>query len=713
VDTIQTDAGSNATNNASTDATEHGDHAAANGAHSPGAAPTFPSEQFGPGDCIDERYQIVSVLGRGGCGCVYKVIQIALKKDFALKTLNPLSTSEVTTLRLHKEAQAASRLQHPNLVRAVDFGMIGGTQPYLVMDLVEGPTLSQYLKQHGKTSVKEALQLFLPLCSALAYAHEQGVVHRDLKPSNVILSGDSSGSMQFVPKIVDFGIAKLKSSDATHAMTLTATGDIFGTPLYMSPEQCMGTGVDGRSDIYALGCMLFETVTGAPPFAGTNALEIMMQHNTAKMPSLKEASLGESYPPALEKVIGRMLEKNPRDRYQDCTAVAKDLEAIARGDFKGISVSPESIALRQNRQLQLSTSLVSAAIGIIFGAILTFAAQQYLSPTSTREHDTKTTESTGTGVFDLDTGFSYYSTIAGTNKIFNFPSSQKHSLGKIYWWEAGKLRSVEARGRQTVPRDAKLIFSIDGVILVAPNIWPCFHPREFDGIVLAPHTCYVDPDPLNQSLRAISEQDKLRILTLSEKLMTAKSFYSFGGLTHLRWLTLRNILIDNVDGPLSGSKLAELENLQQLQVLQLENIVGITPALKKLASGTGMRRLSIIECKLNTDDIALLPELHSLEVLNMHSDTIQEADFWRTVMQMPNLKQLILEANLVEKLNPEALSKLHLTLVTDVAKLPPSVKKAIESNHAIKLIDDPDAVKSGGDLFDPLKSDPDAVLSPS
>ncbi|MFN8555399.1 MAG: serine/threonine-protein kinase [Candidatus Obscuribacterales bacterium] len=380
MDTIQIDPDSNATNNAKTDATENEDHAAANDADSPGAAPTFTSEQFGPGDCIDERYQIVSVLGRGGCGCVYKVIQIALKKEFALKTLNPLSTSEVTTLRLHKEAQAASRLQHPNLVRAVDFGMIGGTQPYLVMDLVEGPTLSQYLKQHGKTSVKEALQLFLPLCSALAYAHEQGVVHRDLKPSNVILSGDSSGSMQFIPKIVDFGIAKLKSSDATHAMTLTATGDIFGTPLYMSPEQCMGTGVDGRSDIYALGCMLFETVTGAPPFAGTNALEIMMQHNTAKMPSLKEASLGESFPPALEKVIGRMLEKNPRDRYQDCTAVAKDLEAIARGDFKGISVSPEAVALRENRQLQLSTSLVSAAIGIVFGAIISFAAQQYINP---------------------------------------------------------------------------------------------------------------------------------------------------------------------------------------------------------------------------------------------------------------------------------------------------------------------------------------------
>ncbi|MFN8555398.1 MAG: hypothetical protein U0103_28360 [Candidatus Obscuribacterales bacterium] len=227
------------------------------------------------------------------------------------------------------------------------------------------------------------------------------------------------------------------------------------------------------------------------------------------------------------------------------------------------------------------------------------------------------------------------------------------------------MRSIDAKGRQTVPRDAKLIFSADGVILVAPNLWPCFRPREFDGIVLAPHTCYVEPDPLNQSFRAISEQDNLRILTMSEKLMTARSFYSFGSLSHLRWLRLRNIMIDSVDGPLDGSKLANLANLQHLQVLQLENIVAISPAIKALAGGTELRRLSIIGCKLGTDDIEHLTKLRSLEVLNLHCDTFPEGDFWREVSKMPNLKQLIVESSLVEKLNAQAISKLHLTLVTE------------------------------------------------
>ncbi|MBI2810548.1 MAG: serine/threonine protein kinase [Candidatus Melainabacteria bacterium] len=689
------------------EATEHN---LKNGGTAVGAS-SLPSEQFGPGDYIDERYQIISVLGRGGCGCVYKVIQIALKKQFALKTLNPINTSEITTLRLHKEAQAASRLQHPNLVRAVDFGMIGGTQPYLVMDLVEGPTLSQYLKQHGKASVKDALHMFLPLCSALAYAHEQGVVHRDLKPSNVILSGDDS---QYIPKIVDFGIAKLKSSDATHAMTLTATGDIFGTPLYMSPEQCMGTGVDGRSDIYALGCMLFETVTGAPPFSGTNPLEIMMQHNTAKMPSLKEASLGETFPPALERVIGRMLEKDPKDRYQDCKAVAMDLEAINRGDFKGISVAPDAVALRQKQQMQLSASLVSAAIGIIIGAVMGFAAQQYMSPPA--EPQSKFVPDEGTGLFGLATKFSYFSNTTPDSKIFDFTSSnQKLSLGKISWWEAGKLKSVQAIGKQTIPRNAKVTFAVEGVMMAAPDLWARFRPRDFQGILVAPHTCFVELDPLNQSIRAIAGQDDLRILTLNEKLISSKSFHSLGQLSRLRWLGVNHILLDNIQSYLTGAKLAKLENFNQLTVLHMEKVQAVTPALKELANGSPMRRLGILSTTLNAEDIQYLTKLHSLEVLNLHDNTVAEnVDVLNQVAKLPKLQQLLLDGKLLEHAKVEDVSKLkNLTLVTDGDTLPPPIRTAISNNRSIKLIEDSALVKSGGELFDPLKADPDAVLSPS
>ncbi len=681
---------------------------------SPLGAGSSLAEQFEPGDFIDDRYEIISILGRGGCGCVYKVTQVALKKQFALKTLNRVNTSEVTTLRLHKEAQAASRLQHPNLVRAVDFGMIDGTQPYLVMDLVEGPTLSEYLKLHGKTSVKDAIQLFVPLCSALAYAHKQGVVHRDLKPSNVILSGGESGSLHFVPKIVDFGIAKLNSSDSTHVMTLTATGDIFGTPLYMSPEQCMGTGVDGRSDIYALGCMLFETVTGAPPFGGNNPLEIMMQHGTATMPSLKEASLGESFPPALERVIGRMLAKDPKERYQDCDAVANDLSAIERGDFKEISLSPSAMALRQKRRQQISTSLISSALGIVCGAVIGFAANQFLTPSQTPTVPStplpKSATEEGTGVYYLDTGFSYYAKIASDTKIFTFPASRKHSLGQIFWWQDGKLKSVQAIGTQKVPKDAKLLFNIESEMLVAPDLWPRFRPREFEGVLIDLHSCYVDEDPLNQSIREIAQQDALRILTLNEKVISPKTLLTLGRLSRLRWLDLTHMTIDET--PLTGKQAAQLENLSNLTVLRLGKIVAPTPVLESLANRSSLRRFALVGTgQLTTQDIQLITRLSSLEVLSLHAADLPEMDILTEFAKLPKLKYLLCDGRLLDKSKLDTIAKLHdLTIITDTEAFSPTVHAALAKNKSIKLIKDLELIKRDGDLFDPLKSDPDPLL---
>src|SRR5262249_12386424 len=157
--------------------------------------------------------------------------------------------SENSWRRFQKEAQAISKLNHANIVRARDFGFIGGTQPYLLMDLAEGETLSQRIKRAGQLNLREALDLFIPICFGLAYAHAEGIIHRDIKPSNIILaSGSKAGEAE--PKIVDFGIAKVLDSE--DAATLTQTGEVFGTPSYMSPEQCRGEQIDARCDIYSL-----------------------------------------------------------------------------------------------------------------------------------------------------------------------------------------------------------------------------------------------------------------------------------------------------------------------------------------------------------------------------------------------------------------------------------------------------------------------------
>src|SRR5262249_12802453 len=152
-----------------------------------------------------------------------------------------------------------------------EFGLIGGEQPYLLMELVEGETLSERIKRRGPLTVEEAVEIFVPICFALSHAHGEGIIHRDIKPSNIILAVDGKTGIR-TPKIVDFGIAKVAGNE--DGATLTATCEIFGTPYYMSPEQCRGEQIDARCDIYSLGCVLFECLTGTPPFPGNSAVSI-------------------------------------------------------------------------------------------------------------------------------------------------------------------------------------------------------------------------------------------------------------------------------------------------------------------------------------------------------------------------------------------------------------------------------------------------------
>lgn len=280
-----------------------------------------------PGQIIAERYKIEFLIGQGAMGAVYSVEQIFLKKRFALKTLNPIVASDIAIRRFQKEAQAASRLEHANLVRAVDFGLIDGLLPFLVMDYIQGPTLAQHLEKVGTLPIEEAAKIFTPICFALNYAHKEGVIHRDLKPGNIVLVQPENAEKTFVPSIIDFGIAKLDVGEET-AQSLTQTGEVFGTPLYMSPEQCSGKKIDNRSDIYSLGCVLFEALTGAPPFRGESALETMMLHLKETAPTLAEGSFGREFPGAMEQIVSKMLAKEPRFRYGTCAEIAADLMAL-------------------------------------------------------------------------------------------------------------------------------------------------------------------------------------------------------------------------------------------------------------------------------------------------------------------------------------------------------------------------------------------------
>ncbi len=296
---------------------------------------------FQPGQILGDRYEVICPIGLGGMGHVYRVRQILVNKELALKTIDRSSMSETAFRRFQQEARTAFSLNHQNVIRVTDFGLLEDQTPFLVMELVNGENLSERIKRAGTLSWKEAIPIFVQVCFGLAHAHESGVVHRDIKPSNIMLLDGIPLGAEGSVKIVDFGIAKCKSHEGGEIQALTRTGEIFGSPLYMSPEQCNGLAVDHRSDIYSLGCVLFEALTGTPPFIGDNALSTMMKHLGEPAPTLKEASLGNDFPPAIEEIVATMLAKSPNERYQNTANIAYDLgalknssEAVAQGARK-------------------------------------------------------------------------------------------------------------------------------------------------------------------------------------------------------------------------------------------------------------------------------------------------------------------------------------------------------------------------------------------
>jgi len=328
------------------------------------------------GQLVSERYTIKASLGRGGIGSVYRVHQILLDKEFALKTLNPVTASSATMRRFHLEAQSAGKLNHPNIVKAFDFGLIDGVQPFLVMDVIEGKTLSRILKQ-GKLPLNIFLEIFIPLTQAIAYAHSEGVVHRDLKPSNIVLEPDKENAGKYIPKLIDFGLAKLTDSDSlSQHQTLTKAGDVIGTPLYMSPEQCSGTSVDHRSDIYSLGCVMFEALTGKPPFRADTAIETLMQHGTKRPPLLNETCEGIEFPPELEELIDTLLAKDPAERFESCTLVADQLIAIKSSTNDETNEEEIAIAIARlaDEPSTNPASLRQISILLFLGAVLALAA---------------------------------------------------------------------------------------------------------------------------------------------------------------------------------------------------------------------------------------------------------------------------------------------------------------------------------------------------
>ena len=267
------------------------------------------------------RYEFVRFVARGGMSSVYLARDIRLDRPVAVKVLFAgLADNPSFVERFRREALAAARLNHPRIVRVYDSGQDSGTY-FIVMEYIEGQTLSKVLKQEGALTMPTALRIGEDVAEALADAHKQNVIHRDVKPGNIMFT-PSSGL-----KVTDFGIARAVTGSISD---LTQTGTVMGTATYFSPEQAKGDPADYRTDIYSLGVVLFEMLSGKPPFYGDSPIAVAYQHVNELPPTLHDATDG-ALPPELSNVVARLLAKRPEDRYQDAETLRQDLASIRTG----------------------------------------------------------------------------------------------------------------------------------------------------------------------------------------------------------------------------------------------------------------------------------------------------------------------------------------------------------------------------------------------
>jgi len=277
------------------------------------------ASRYGEGEVIADKYLLKRKLGEGGMGEVWLAHNATLDIGVAIKLIRAdVATPEMADRLLH-EARAAARLGHPAIVRVNDFGKTAKGDPYIVMELLEGEDLASALAQKGRLSAIKAVRTLLPICSALTAAHTKGIVHRDLKPENIFLATADDGHVH--PKLVDFGVAKLEKQ---HSDRLTQSGALLGSPLYMSPEQARGDDVDHRADIWALAVVLYESITGRPPFEGKNYNAILYSIIANPPTPITDLMTGDA---DLWSILERAMQKDPDRRWYSI----RDLgEALAR-----------------------------------------------------------------------------------------------------------------------------------------------------------------------------------------------------------------------------------------------------------------------------------------------------------------------------------------------------------------------------------------------
>ena len=613
-------------------------------------------EQLKPDTIIDEKYRVIDILGIGGMGIVYRVEQLSLNSQRALKTIPTDKLSDSVWQRFQREAKATCRLEHSSLVKVFDFGLLETVTPYYVMEIVQGQTLSARVKLKGTLTLEQCLSVFIPSAFGLAYAHDKKIIHRDMKPANIMFSEDTNGKITEV-KILDFGIAKL-ISDENLTNALTKPGEVIGSPHFMSPEQSLGAKIDARSDIYSLGCCMFEALTGLPPFIAKNAVQVIMMHQNSAPPSLAQTAPDQTFSDSIEQVIRVMLAKNPDHRYQSMDDLAQDLILIKSGKQPRFAQAQEKLSGQESiltaanqaakaiAPITLSLEKVVAKVtpkfskaddtggeitdntfdqlsesqtvttkiwkkfnynALVLAAILvvgTIGTLFMLRPNQPTYKIAKNSANASRDPLVLSNKpFSRSSQLPTGQKVIVFDFPKEISLGTIYSLNGEHV--IEAQGEVTIPEGELIRFKPSRDFMKHTELFRKFKANQIGDLDLSDRLILTDEDLAN-----IKHLVNIRKLDLSDSNVTPNCASCLYGLKNLTELNITNTDIND-------KALANLPALRRLEVLDARELGHMSNTLKAIAGSTRLHKLTLSNSAIDDNTVKLIGKDQNLEYLSL------------------------------------------------------------------------------------------------
>lgn len=613
-------------------------------------------------DVIAERYEVLSELGMGAVAVVYKVRDKYLNKEFALKMMRNEHASGEQLIRFQQEAMLVSKLQHTSISTVYHCGITDDNQPFLVMDFHDGKTLSDVLESTGPLPVKPAINVFLQICDGMSYSHERGILHRDLKTSNVMLTkGDNTEALTKV-RILDFGLGKMTTSSGG---VLTRPGMALGSPAYMSPEHAHGKVLDERSDVYSLGCIMFETLTGRAPIRGSTPVDTILKQISQPAPALSAVAPGKSFEPELERIVAACLEKEPANRFQSMDELRAALVAfIDRQEAQSQTATPTTVS--QPKHVSTGTIIVSVVIALCVaaGVFFTFALIQDpheeplpagISKGKDSRRSTLANEAfAGLPSTGLEEAPSKSKKQSESEDFFADWIDMPWEGGVTWKWNQLKVEDRELARISQLPNfafvslfQAKDVFTTEGLRALLHSRYlrglglgaTGLTPEQLELVVqTAPHleVLLLSDDPAlgDKDLLKLKRMKQLRLLDLTKGVFTDNALKIVAQLPTVKILTLRRMPY------LTGSGLADLAAMKGLRKLSLRQTeLTARNAWSNLAQLQQLTVLSLVYTNMTDDAVDEISKL-KLEKLDISMNSKLTDRCLEPLQRMKTLKHL-------------------------------------------------------------------------